>query len=260
MVTSLLAFAAFAALLTITPGVDTLLVLRTSAAGGRGAGIAAATGIGLGCLAWATAGAIGVTAVLAASQLAFDVLRLAGAAYLCWLGARALWSVRRRRSALPSPNDAASPKGAASPKDPASLTDPASSSDSASSSDPVASSSGVPGAPASSESSATNHPGERWSRWRALRAGLTTNLLNPKVGVFYLSVLPQFLPTGLPPLAGSLALAMIHVIEGLLWLSLLAVLVTQARSWLTRPAVRRRFEQVTGAVLLALGLRLAIDY
>jgi len=210
--TSLLAFAAFAALLTITPGVDTLLVLRASAAGGRGAGIAAATGIGLGCLTWATAGAIGVTAVLAASQLAFDVLRWAGAAYLVWLGARALWSARRRRADAPSI------------------------------------------APAPGE------PGERWSRWRALRAGLTTNLLNPKAGVFYLSVLPQFLPAGVPPLAGSLALAMIHVIEGLVWLSLLAVLVTQARTWLTRPAVRRRFDQVTGAVLLAFGLRLAIDH
>ncbi|MBX6752468.1 MAG: LysE family transporter [Micromonosporaceae bacterium] len=243
MATSLIAFAVFAALLTITPGVDTLLVLRASAAGGRSAGIAAATGIGLGCLAWATAGAIGVTAVLAASQLAFDVLRLAGAAYLCWLGARALWSVRRRRSnpALPSSTDPA-PSGA-----PALST----------SSDPVPSGSGAPALAAPDHA---GEPGERWSRWRGLRAGLTTNLLNPKVGVFYLSVLPQFLPTGLPPLAGALALAMIHVIEGLLWLSLLAVLVTRARSWLTRPAVRRRFEQVTGAVLLALGLRLAIDH
>jgi threonine/homoserine/homoserine lactone efflux protein len=233
--TSLFAFAAFAALLTITPGVDTLLVLRASAAGGRGAGIAAATGIGLGCLAWATAGAIGVTAVLAASQLAFDTLRLAGAAYLCWLGARALWSVRRRRSDVAP-----------------SSTDPT-----ASSSDGPVAAAGDPGRPAAVPA---GEPGERWNRGRALRAGLTTNLLNPKVGVFYLSVLPQFLPTGLPPLAGSLTLAMIHVIEGLLWLSLLAVLVTRARSWLTRPAVRRRFEQVTGAVLLALGLRLAIDH
>jgi threonine/homoserine/homoserine lactone efflux protein len=221
--TSLFAFAAFAALLTITPGVDTLLVLRASAAGGRGAGIAAATGIGLGCLAWATAGAIGVTAVLAASQLAFDTLR------------RALWSVRRRRSDVAP-----------------SSTDPT-----ASSSDGPVAAAGDPGRPAAVPA---GEPGERWNRGRALRAGLTTNLLNPKVGVFYLSVLPQFLPTGLPPLAGSLTLAMIHVIEGLLWLSLLAVLVTRARSWLTRPAVRRRFEQVTGAVLLALGLRLAIDH
>jgi threonine/homoserine/homoserine lactone efflux protein len=211
--TSLLAFAAFAAILTVTPGVDTLLVLRASAVGGRAAGIAAAAGISLGCLIWATAGAIGVTAVLAASRLAFDVLRVAGAGYLCWLGARALWSTRRHRS------DEASPL---------SLDEPAA-------------------------------PGERWTHWRALRTGLTTNLLNPKVGVFYLSVLPQFLPDGLHPLVGSLALAMIHNIEGILWLSLLAVLVTRARSWLTRATVRRRFEQVTGAVLLALGLRLAID-
>jgi threonine/homoserine/homoserine lactone efflux protein len=101
--------------------------------------------------------------------------------------------------------------------------------------------------------------GEGWTRWRALRIGLTTNLPNPKVGVFYLSVLPQFLPDGLNPLVGSLALAMIHNVEGLLWLSLLALLVARTRGWLTRSTVRRRFEQLTGAVLLALGLRLAID-
>jgi threonine/homoserine/homoserine lactone efflux protein len=215
--TSLLAFAVFAAILTVTPGLDTLLVLRASAVGGRSTGIAAALGIGFGCLIWATASAIGVTAVLAASQLAFNVLRIAGAVYLVWLGAKALWSVRRRAVAAAS----------------SSATDSA---------DP---------GPA--------EPGEQWTRWRALRTGLTTNLLNPKVGVFYLSVLPQFLPEGVHPLVGSLALALIHNVEGLLWLSLLAVLVTRARGWFARPAVRRRFEQVTGVVFVALGLRLALE-
>ena len=99
-----------------------------------------------------------------------------------------------------------------------------------------------------------------WTRARALRIGLTTNLLNPKVGAFYLSVLPQFLPDGMNPLAGSLALAVIHDLESLLWLSFLAFVVTQARGWLTRPAVRRRLEQVTGAVFVAFGVRLALDH
>jgi threonine/homoserine/homoserine lactone efflux protein len=162
-------------------------------------------------LIWAAASAIGLTALLAASKLAYDVLRIAGAAYLCWLGARALWSVRRRATLVED--------GART--------------------DVVV--------------------GEQWTICRALRVGLTTNLLNPKVGAFYLSVLPQFLPAGVSPLGGSLALASVHVLEGLLWLSLLAFLVTRARGWLTRAAVRRRFEQATGVVLVALGLRLAFD-
>ncbi len=213
---SLVAFALFAALLTITPGPDTLLVLRATAVGGRAAGIAAAVGINVGCLVWAVASAVGVTALVTTSRLAFEVLRIAGVAYLCWLGVRALWSARRRRPAARLAG-ADRTGGMAEPV------------------------------------------GERWSTGRALRTGLTTNLLNPKIGAFYLSVLPQFLPDGMNPLGGSLLLALIHDVEGLLWLSALAFLVTRARAFLTRPSVRRRFEQVTGVVFIAFGVRLAVE-
>jgi threonine/homoserine/homoserine lactone efflux protein len=91
-----------------------------------------------------------------------------------------------------------------------------------------------------------------------LRTGLTTNLLNPKVGVFYLSVMPQFLPAQANPLVGSLALGAIHVVEGVLWLSLVVLAVNRARVWLTRPVVKRRLEQLTGLALLVFGLRLAL--
>jgi threonine/homoserine/homoserine lactone efflux protein len=101
--------------------------------------------------------------------------------------------------------------------------------------------------------------GEQWGWGRALRTGLTTNLLNPKVGVFYLSVLPQFLPDGVNPLVGSLVLAGIHVVEGFLWLTLVVLAVTRAKGWLTRPNVRRRLEQLTGVVFLGFGLRLALE-
>ena len=151
------AFAVFAAVLAITPGLDTMLVLRTTAVSGRAAGLAAVTGVALGCLVWAVASAAGVTAVLAASRLAFDILRWAGVAYLLLLGIRTLWTARTSTVDEPPP---------------------------------------VTG----------------WAT--ALRTGFTTNLLNPKVGVFYLSVMPQFLPSGLNPLAGSLALGAIHIGEG----------------------------------------------
>jgi threonine/homoserine/homoserine lactone efflux protein len=214
---SLAAFAVFAAVLTVTPGLDTILVLRTAAVVGRRAGLAAVLGILLGCLVWAVASALGVTAILTASQLAFDALRIAGAVYLFWLGARALWRARRRKSGAPE----------------------------------VAGQPGVAGQP-----ELEVRPAGAWS---AFRTGLTTNLLNPKVGVFYLSVMPQFLPIGVDPLAGSLALGAVHVLEGLIWLSLVVIAVGRARGWLTRPRVRRRLEQVTGVVFLGFGLRLAID-
>jgi threonine/homoserine/homoserine lactone efflux protein len=196
-VSSVGAFAIFAAVLAITPGLDTMLVLRTTALGGRRAGLSAVVGIALGCLVWAVASALGVTAVLAASRLAFEVLRWAGVVYLCYLGVRALL----RKSTV----------------------------------EPAAASSG------------------------GIRTGLTTNLLNPKVGVFYLSVMPQFLPAGLPVLAGSLLLGAIHIGLGAVWLTLLVLVSHRAAGLLKRPTVRRRLEQLSGMVFLGFGLRLALE-
>ncbi|MFI0781160.1 LysE family translocator [Streptomyces sp. NPDC021212] len=89
MFTSALAFAGVAALINVTPGLDTLLVLRTSVAHGRNAGLAASLGILAGCLVWGFATAVGLTALPPASRVAYDTLRVAGAAYLVWLGASA---------------------------------------------------------------------------------------------------------------------------------------------------------------------------
>lgn len=210
MLESFAAFAVFAAVLTITPGLDTVLVLRTTAVSGRRAGFVAILGILLGCLMWAVVSALGVTAVLAASDLAFTALRIAGAAYLGYLGLMALWRARRLQPVEPPPADTA-PSPAAAAMTPAA----------------------------------------------AFRAGLLANLLNPKIGVFYLSAMPQFLPAGVNALAGSLALAAIHVVEGAIWLSLVVLAVNRARRWLTRPTVRRRLDQLTGVAFLAFGLRLA---
>jgi len=211
-----LAFALFAAVITITPGLDTMLVIRTTAVSGRWAGMAAGLGIGLGCLCWAAASALGITALLTASNLAYQVLRWAGAGYLLYLGARTLW--RTRRPAVTGP----------------AVTGPA----------------------------ATGPAPEavrRQGAWAAFRVGLTTNLLNPKVGVFYLSVLPQFLPADTNPLGYSLILALIHDLEGLVWFALLVSVVGRAAAVLSRPAVRRRLDQLTGLVYIAFGLRLAAE-
>jgi threonine/homoserine/homoserine lactone efflux protein len=82
-------------LLTITPGADMAMVSRSVFLGGRRAAFATTMGIGVGCLVWAIASAAGVAAVLAASETAYDALRLVGAAYLVWLGVQSLWAATR---------------------------------------------------------------------------------------------------------------------------------------------------------------------
>src|SRR5450631_2138845 len=92
---SLVAFTAAATLLTVTPGLDTALVLRTAAAEGARRAALAGVGIALGCFGWATAVALGLGALLAASELAYAVLRWIGAAYLVWIGYKMLRHPRR---------------------------------------------------------------------------------------------------------------------------------------------------------------------
>ncbi|TDC49790.1 LysE family translocator [Actinomadura sp. KC345] len=206
MLNACLTFAAIAALLTITPGVDMMLVVRSTVAGGRRSGLLASAGVITGLMCWALASAAGLTALLAASRIAFDALRIAGACYLLWLGGRTLWNARRR------PQDTAEPTET------------------------------------------------RTSGVTAFRTGLTSNLLNPKVGVFYVSLLPQFIPDGASVFWTSMLFAVIHAAEGLLWLALVVCAATAARRALTRPAVKRRLQQITGVAFIGFGLRLAIDH
>ncbi|WP_433473099.1 LysE family translocator [Spirillospora sp. CA-142024] len=206
MLAACLAFAAMAALVTITPGLDTMLVLRTTVTSGRRTGYLAALGVASGCLCWAMASAAGLTALLAASRIAFDVLRVAGACYLLWLGGQALWRARRK----------------------------------------------------SHDSAGTPEP--ELSGAAALRTGFTTNLLNPKIGVFYMSLLPQFVPDGASMFWTSMLFAAIHAVEGLLWFGLVVGAAGAARRALARPAVKRRVQQVTGLAFIGFGLRLAVEH
>jgi threonine/homoserine/homoserine lactone efflux protein len=205
MIGSMLAFAAVAALLTITPGADTALVLRTAAVADRRTAFLAGAGICTGLAGWGLATALGVSALLAASEAAYTALRIVGAAYLVHLGVRALLASRRDRTA-----------------------------------------------PDRAGATATTHR-------RAYLAGLASNLLNPKVGAFYVTFLPQFLPAGTPPLPTTMLYVAIHATEGIVWLVLVAALVDRARAVVTRPVVRRHIERLTGVVLVGFGLRLALD-
>ncbi|BCJ44264.1 lysine transporter LysE [Actinoplanes ianthinogenes] len=203
---AVLSFAVLGALLTITPGLDTALVLRSAVTMGRGPAFATALGVGTGALTWGAAAAVGVSALLTASTVAYTVLRVAGAAYMIFLGARMIRAAVR-----------------AAPIEEAAL---------------------APAAPT-------------W--WSTFGKGLLTNLLNPKVGAFYIAVLPQFIPPDTSPLGVGLLLALVHDLEGLAWFALIIFGAQAARGVLARRAVRRSVDAGTGAVLLGFGLRLGLS-
>jgi threonine/homoserine/homoserine lactone efflux protein len=208
-ITAVLAFAAAAGLLTVTPGLDTALVLRTAAVEGAGEARFAAFGICTGCLIWGTATSLGLTGLLAVSKLAYNAVRIAGACYLVYLGIR-MW-VRKREFNIET--------------------------------DPL-----------SDAAARSENGGHRW-----LVRGLLTNVLNPKVGVFYITLLPQFIPRGGGIMTYSFLFTFVHVAEGLLWLTLLTIAVGPLRSWLRRPAVTRGLDCGTGTVLIGAGLGLALE-
>jgi threonine/homoserine/homoserine lactone efflux protein len=199
---ALAAFAAAAAVLSITPGLDTALVLRTSAAEGPRRALLVALGTGLGCLAWGVAAAAGLGVLLVASKTAYTVLKWAGAAYLCYLG---VGMILKPRDAF----DLGSGKRA---------------------------------------------PTRNWP----LR-GFLNNILNPKVGIFYVSFLPQFVPAGFDPPPFILLLALIHVVVGVGWLSILVAATVPLKRWLSRPSVVRALDRVTGLVFVGFGLRLVLE-
>ena len=204
IVEALVAFTLAASLLTLTPGLDTALVLRTAAVEGPRRAVLAAIGILAGCFVWGGLAAFGLGAVLQASSLAFAVLKWAGAAYLVWLGIGLLLRPRSRFEA-------------------------------------------------ETESS----PSEADTAW--MRRGFLTNLLNPKMGVFYVSFLPQFLPGGVPPGLFMLGLTAIHVLLGVIWLGLLIAATQPIARVLRKPAFIRGLDRLTGGVFIAFGLRLAFD-
>jgi threonine/homoserine/homoserine lactone efflux protein len=210
VIASVLAFAGVAAVVNVTPGLDTMMVLRTSISGGRMAGVASGLGINTGCLAWGVAAAAGVTELLVASHLAYEAVRVAGAVYLTWLGCCALWRSRRVR------RDAGAERAA------------------------------VVGVAAL---------GRRAAFW----SGLRTNLLNPKAGVFYMSLLPQFIPQGAPAFGMAMLLTLVDITELLIWFCILSTAASALSLRISRASFRRRMEQISGLVFIGFAVDLVID-
>ncbi|WP_462380569.1 LysE family translocator [Pseudomonas sp. Marseille-QA0892] len=198
---NLLAFTLAAALLTVTPGLDTALVLRTAAVEGRAQAVRAALGINAGCFLWGAAVAFGLGALLAVSELGYTVLKYCGAAYLCWLGLNLLLRPRASLTAV--------------------------------------------------------EPGQRRGNWFV--RGMLGNVLNPKVGIFYVSFLPQFIPAGQPLVTWTFALVGIHVVLGLAWSAMLITATHSLGDWLRRERIIRWLDRTTGAVFLMFAARLALS-
>jgi threonine/homoserine/homoserine lactone efflux protein len=183
-----------------------LLALRNGLRGGA----QAAWETGLGCCAGiavhAALAVLGLSAILAASSEAFTAVKLAGAAYLVFLGVQAIVSSLRGRSmAVP---EAGADRGAG-------------------------------GSP--------------------FRQGLVTNLLNPKMPLLFLTLLPQFVADGEPRVATTAVLAAIFLVGALVWWRAFSLAVAPLGRFLSRPRVVTWFDRGTGALLVALGLRVALE-
>ncbi|PNE40186.1 LysE family translocator [Streptomyces noursei] len=217
------AFTLIVGLLTLTPGLDTALILRTAALGRRRRAWGVVLGIQCGTLAWGALTSLGVTALLTASHLAYQTLRWVGAAYLVWMGGRMLWATWRKAS-RESPQTSETGDAAAT---------------------------GTARKIKAGRSAGDTLLGG----WRQ---GIVTNLLNPKMGAFYVAVLPQFMPAGAPHPALGVLLAGVHILLAVGWACALIAFAHMVRDRLQRPSARRCLDRITGTVIAAFGIRLAL--
>ena len=201
MTTMLIPYLIAITLLTITPGLDTTLIIRTATLEGKAKAFQAALGINLGCIVWGVIVACGLGALLMTSDLAFNLLKWMGAIYLSWLG---LNLILKPRSQLTGLNDSTT--------------------------------------------------AQNW-----FIKGFWGNLLNPKVGIFYISFLPQFIPQSSSPIIWTMGLVMIHVVIGLFWSIFLIVTMQSISAYLKQPKFIRYMDRITGSVFILFALKLALS-
>jgi threonine/homoserine/homoserine lactone efflux protein len=202
VVGTLVSFAGVAVLVSLVPGPATALVVRSAAVHGRRAALQTVLGNSTGILAWALASVLGISALVAASEAAFTVLKVGGAVVLLWLGIQAL-------------------RG---------------------------------GGPASDGGLRPVRAGRT-----AYAQGLLTCAANPKLAVFFVALMPQFIPAGAPVLPWTLAMAAILICVDLVYFSALAWVVARARGAVMGSRLARRIERACGAVMVALGVRVALE-
>ncbi|MGW1614388.1 LysE family translocator [Streptomyces sp. NPDC002285] len=205
MLTTLIAFLGACTLVAASPGPSTVLIIKQSLHSRR-SGFLTVLGNETGVFVWGVIAAFGLTALLTASEVAYDVMRIVGAVVLVWFGIQALRQARRAKG-----------------------------------------------------EQETAWEGTRKSGWASYRGGLLLNLANPKAAVFALSFLPQFVPEGAPHLPTMIGLAALWAVYEVGYYGLYVWFVGRMKNVLSRAGVRRLLEQVSGGVLLLLGVRMALD-
>lgn len=201
MTTMLIPYLIAIAILTITPGLDTTLIIRTATIEGKAKAFQAALGINLGCIVWGVIVACGLGALLMTSDLAFNALKWMGAIYLTWLGLNLILKPRNQLAGL---ND--------------SITT------------------------------------QNW-----FIKGFWGNLLNPKVGIFYISFLPQFIPQSSSPVIWTMGLVMIHVVIGFIWSIFLISTMQTISGYLKQPKFIKYMDRITGSIFILFALKLAFS-
>ncbi|MDS1841056.1 LysE family translocator [Vibrio vulnificus] len=194
-------------ILTLTPGLDTALVIRNTTRAGLQDGCMTSLGICCGLFVHALFSAIGISAILAQSAELFQLVKMIGAAYLIWLGFSSLKSLMTSGSGL----------------------------------------------------SVAQMAQQSYDAKRSLREGFLSNVLNPKTAVFYLAFLPQFVNPEGSPLLQSMTMAGIHFVIAMVWQCGLASALNSAKNLLKNAQFMKWMEGATGAVLVALGIKLLVE-
>lgn len=187
--------------LTITPGLDTTLIIRTASLETQSKAMQTAMGVSFGCIVWGAIVACGLGALLATSAVAFNILKWIGAIYLSWLGIKMLLNPR-----------------------------------------------------CAIEDNILDKKQQR--NW--FLKGFLTNILNPKVGIFYISFLPQFIPKGGNVEFWVMLLVLTHVIIGLIWSFTLIKLMKPISKYLKQPRIVKNLDRLTGSIFILFAIKLAM--
>jgi threonine/homoserine/homoserine lactone efflux protein len=226
--------------LSVTPGPDSAFIVARSVSDGQRAGLASAFGIIVGCCVHLTFTVLGLAALLAASVQAFTIVKWVGAAYLVWLGVRMLITRQAKVPALlPASAEMAVQGTEARDLSGIAATSPAS---------PSLASAVVVSSTASA------------SMRRLFWQGFVTNLLNPKVVLFFIAFFPQFVDPGVgDKRLAFLVLGLTFISISLVWNGGLAVVAGRlARRVGANPRIKRWVDRVVGSLFVGLGVRLAL--